>query len=194
MLARGLDQLHTSLEALDNRLRRAVAEAVAESLGGWIRDVFLKAVDGFAGRPAERERQLLPHRRWDEPLQMTERDDRDEGAFSPHVLESDEAPERYEEPEPYDQRPSPPAQPSSDRLALSLAAGLQAAAWCLRRSDRRRNLPSVGGVALLVGLAVLAAPLLTTSAFRLAALAGQLEALTDATGFNLSHRPVFDSV
>src|SRR6516225_7669961 len=75
MLARRLDQLHTSLEALGDRLRLAVAEAVAESLGGWIRDAFLTALDRLAGRPSDPEPRLLPQRRWDEPRRMTERDD-----------------------------------------------------------------------------------------------------------------------
>jgi hypothetical protein len=55
MLARRFDQLHTSLDALRDRLHRAVAEAVAESLGGWIHDAFLAALDQFAGWASEPE-------------------------------------------------------------------------------------------------------------------------------------------
>ena len=51
----------------------------------------------------------------------------------------------------------------------------------------------MAGIALLVGLAVLAAPLLTSSAFRLAASAGQFGALTDAAAFHRSLRPTFGS-
>jgi len=51
----------------------------------------------------------------------------------------------------------------------------------------------VAAAALLVGLAVLAAPLLTSSAFRLAASAGQLGALSDAAAFHRSLRPAFGS-
>ena len=195
MLARRLDQLHSSLEALGDRLRRAVAESVAESLGGWIRDAFLSALDRLAGRSSGREPQprLLPQRRWEEPRRMAERDDPDERAFWPDAdgPGSEQAP--YDELERFDEPPPAPAQPSPDRLALSLAAGLQAAAWWLRRAAQRRPLLSVAGVALLVGLAVLAAPLLASSAFRLAASAGQLGALTDAAAFHRSLRPPFGS-
>jgi hypothetical protein len=185
MLARRLDQLHTSLDALGDRVRCAVAEAVAESLGGWIHDAFLAALDQFAGWPSEPEPRLLP-RRWEEPGQMIEHNDSRKGAIWPDSFESKDEPERS------DERPTPPAQPPSDRLALSLTAGLQAAAWCLRRSDPRRPLLSIVCIALFVGLAVLAAPLLTV-ALRLTDSASQLEALTEAVGFNRSLRAAFDS-
>ena len=195
MLARRLDQLHSSLEGLGDRLRRAVAESVAESLGGWIRDAFLSALDRLAGRSSgcEPQPRLLTQRRWDEPRRMAERDDPREGAIWPDSFESEYEQEPVDKPEPCDERPSTPAPPSSDRLALSLAAGLQAAAWWLRRVAQRRPLLSVAGVAVLVGLVVVAAPLLTSSAFRLAASAGQLEALTNAAGFNRSLRPALGS-
>ena len=195
MLARRLDQLHSSLEALGDRLRRAVAESVAESLGGWIRDAFLSALDRLAGRSSGREPQprLLPQRRWEEPRRMAERDDPDERAFWPDSDPSDVQPELDDETAPCDDQPASVAPPSSDHLVFSLAAGLQAAAWWLRRAARRRPLLSVAGVALLVGLAALAAPLLTSSAFRLAASAGQLGALTDAAAFHRSLRPTFGS-
>jgi hypothetical protein len=51
----------------------------------------------------------------------------------------------------------------------------------------------MAGGTLLVGLAVLAAPVLTTSAFGLIASAGQLEALTNATGFGRPFRSGFGS-
>ena len=195
MLARRLDQLHNSLDALGDRLRRAVAEAVAESLGGWIRDAFLTALDRLAGRSSgcEPQPRLLTQRRWEEPRRMAERDDQDERAFWPDADGPGYEQAPYDEPERFNKLPSAPAQPSPDRLAVSLAAGLQAAAWWLRRAAQRRPLLSVAGVALLVGLAVLAAPLLTSSAFRLAASAGQLGALTDAAAFHRSLRPTFGS-
>jgi len=193
MVARRLDQLHTSLEALGDRLRRAVAEAVAESLGGWIRDAFLTTLDRLAGRASGPEPRRLPQHRWDEARPMAGRDDPAEGAFWPDSDPSDEQPELDDEPEPCDYQPATPAKPSSDHLVLSLAAGLQAAAWWLRRAAQRRPLLSVAGVGVLVGLAVLAAPLLTSSAFRLAASAGQLGALTDAAAFHRSLRPAFGS-
>jgi hypothetical protein len=124
MLARRLDQLHSSLEALGDRLRRAVAEAVAESMGGWIRDAFLTALDRLAGRPSDPEPRLLPQRRWDEPRRMTERDDQDERAFWPDADEPGYEQEPYGEPERFDEPPPAAAPPSSDHLVLSLAAGL----------------------------------------------------------------------
>ena len=193
MVARRLDQLHNSLDALGDRLRRAVAESVAESLGGWIRDAFLTTLDRLAGRAPGPEPRRLPQRCWDEARPMAGRDDPAEGAFWPDSDPSDEQPELDDEPEPCDYQPATPAKPSPDHLVLSLAAGLQAAAWWLRRAARRRPLLSVAGVALLVGLAVLAAPLLASSAFRLAASAGQLGALTDAAAFHRSLRPAFGS-
>jgi len=195
MLARRLDQLHSSLEALGDRLRRAVAESVAESLGGWIRDAFLSALDRLAGRSSGREPQprLLPQRRWDEPRRMAERDDQDERAFWPDAdgPGSEQAP--YDELERFDEPPPAAAPPSYDHLVLALAAGLHAAAWWLRRAARERPLLSMAGGTLLVGLAVLAAPVLTTSAFGLIASAGQLEALTNATGFGRPFRSGFGS-
>jgi hypothetical protein len=195
MLARRLDQLHSSLEALGDRLRRTVAEAVAESMAGWIRDAFLSVLDRLGGRSSgcEPQPRLLPQRRWDEPRRMAERDDQDERAFWPDADGLGYEQEPYDELERFDEPPPAAAQPSSDHLVLSLAAGLQAAAWWLRRAARRRPLLSVAGIALLVGLAVLAAPLLTSSAFRLAASAGQLGALTDAAAFHRSLRPPFGS-
>jgi hypothetical protein len=194
MLARRLDQLHTTLEALGDRLRRAVADAIAESLGGWIRDAVLTTLERLAGNTSDLEPRRLPsEHRWDEPRRMIRRDDVREETIWPETFEPADEEESYDEPERFDERSPTPAQPSSDRLALSLAAGLHAAAWWMRRAVKERPLLSMAGVAFLVGLAVLAAPVLTTSAFGLITSAGQLEALTNATGFGRSFRSNFGS-
>jgi hypothetical protein len=204
--ARRLDQLHSTLDALGDRLRQAVAEAVAESLGGWIRDAFLTTLEQISGHVSDpnREASLIPQRRWqgpgrwEEPSRRIERDDADEREIWPASYEREYSRDSYDEREPdetdrFEEPTQAPSQATSDRLALSLAAGLQAAAWWLRRAAQRRPLLSLTGIGLLVGLAALMAPVLTTAAFRLATTAGQLDALTDAAGFHRSFPSRFRS-
>jgi hypothetical protein len=175
MVARRLDQLHNSLDALGDRLRRAVADAVAESLGGWIRDAFLTTLDRLAGRPSDPAPWSPPRRRWGEPQERDRLDERDE-----RELWHDEA-GWDEEPEPGDEPPPQPVHPPPGRFDLSLAAGLQAAAWWVRSAARGRPLLTtlaILAIASLVSLAAFAVPAVTTAAFGLVASAGQLLVLS----------------
>jgi hypothetical protein len=170
MLDRRLDQLRSSLDRLAARLRAAVAEAVGESLGGLVGDAVLGALAHLSGHEHDPEPPRPPSRSWYEPGGWNE-DDWDQ---SDAGLWTDDG-GREEEFEPSDEPLAGPMPPQ--RLALTISAGLQAAAWWLRNSARRRPVLTSVLVALLVGGVAFAAPALAAALLGLAGSAGQLHRL-----------------
>src|SRR5438876_12409480 len=73
-LSRRLDRLRDTLDGLAARLRRGVAEAVAEALGGVIREALYTALGRLAGDAAAHAPEPARSFRWEVPR------DRDGGA------------------------------------------------------------------------------------------------------------------
>src|SRR5262249_16200992 len=163
-LSRRLDRLRDTLDTLAARLRRGVAEAVAEALGGVIREVLLTALGRLAGdapasapEPVRSLRGEVP-RGWDGG--GTPRDGRRAGRAggggdgpggaddAPALGRDDRLDDEDDEPGPPEEPPTPAAPP---RLAVGAAAGLQAASWWLRRRACGRPLLAALGVGLLAG-------------------------------------------
>jgi hypothetical protein len=167
MPGRRLDQLRSSLDRLAARLRAAVAEAVGESLGGLVRDAVLGALARLSGHEHDPEPPRPAPRSWYEPGGWNE-DDRDQ---SDAGLWTDDG-GGEEEVGPSDEPLAGPTTPH--RLTLTISAGLQAAAWWLRNSARRRPVLTSVLAALLVGGVAFAAPALAAALLGLAGSAGQL--------------------
>jgi hypothetical protein len=174
-LGRHLGRLNRVLSSLGDRLREAVSEAVGASVDGAVREAVHGLLDGPASPPP-----LRPPRRgppsaqaplWDRPVEYRGPPERPYGEpWQDHPSEGSyrdwEEGDAGDEPEPEPPRPS--------RWPAALAAGLQAAAWWLRRAARP-TLLAAAGAGLLAALTAWAwGPLalagLAGSALALAAL------------------------
>ena len=163
LLARRLDQLRSTLDSLGSRLREAVSAAVGETVGVVVRDTVNHALDHLAGFLPRRDTPPAPSSVWNEE---------DDSDLWPH--EGWEA----DEPEPCDK--APPAERLPNRLALSVSAGLHAAAWWLRRWTGRLELVSTTVIGVCASCAVYVAPALAAAGLRLIGSADQLGYLRDS--------------
>lgn len=163
MLTRRLNQLRSTLDALGSRLRTAVSQAVGETVGVVVRDALNTALDQLAGFPPAPDPPPARSREWY---------DDDEQDPWPNDGWDDEKPELYER--------APPDESRSNQLALSLSAGLAAAAWWWRRWTGRFGLVRTAVVGVLTSCTVYSAPVLATVGLRLIGSAGQVAFLSDA--------------
>jgi hypothetical protein len=172
-LGRHLGRLNRALSSLGDRVREAVSEAVGASVDGAVREAVRGMLDGPASPPP-----LRPPRRgppsaqaplWDRPDEYSGPPERDYGEpwqdnpYEPSHHDWEES-DSGEAPQP----------PRPSRWPAALAAGLQAAAWWLRRAGRP-TLLAAAGAGLLAALTAWAwGPLalagLAGSALALAAL------------------------
>ena len=173
-LGRHLGRLNRALSSLGDRIREAVSAAVGSSVDGAVREAVRGLLDGPASPPLRPPRRGPPSAQtplWDRPDEYGGPPERPYGEpwqddpYEPSHREWEEG-DSSDEPEPEIPRPS--------RWPAALAAGLQAAAWWLRRAARP-TLLATAGAGLLAVLTVLAwGPLalagLAGSALALAAL------------------------
>jgi hypothetical protein len=150
LLTRHLRRLCSTLEALASRVHAAVAEAISQSAAGALREAVEAALAG-ADDPTARAPITYPaprpsggHPAWWRDPDRAEWDDGD-----PY----DEPQEEYGGP-----GPGPGARaegtPRAPRWRSALAAGLQAAAFYLKRWPARLSWPWAVGLGLVAGAAV----------------------------------------
>ena len=183
-LSNRLDQLRDSLESLNRRLRITVAEAIGETLGGLVHDAVFRVLDRLTSTELDPEPPRRSSPSWDQPRRYDEEeDDLRESSRWPDQDADGEETERLNE-------ASAPHH-SSRRLALTLSAGLQAAAWWLRSWMGRRSVVTTIAAGLLAGCVAVAAPTLATAALSLAGSVGQLGLLNGVLQPNSPIRGAF---
>jgi hypothetical protein len=166
-LATHLDSLRCTIDGLAGRLREAVAQAVGQSVAGTVRE----AVRALLGTDPPEPESPFTAARTGEPSAWW-RDDHDRRwpvtPANPWSDPYDDA----EEPGRYGSAASSD-EPEPARWYRALAAGLEAAAWWLRRQVGKPSLLAAIAVGLIcAGLAWLLGPHLAGLALALAALAG----------------------
>ena len=155
-LARHLGRLQQHLDAVGEQVREAVATAVgrtvAEVIGEAVYDALTPYLDpsGAASRSVSRyaERCSRTQQDWDDPAWR-----RDAGSSpwrDPYAYDSDDDDAEAE------YRSSLRDEPRSRRWRRAITAGLQAAAWWLRRHPGQVSLMAALAVGTVAGLAVLA--------------------------------------
>jgi hypothetical protein len=155
-LARHLGRLQQHLDAVGEQVREAVATAVgrtvAEVIGEAVYDALTPYLDpsGAASRSFSRyvERSSRTQQDWDDPA------GRRDGGSSP--WRDPYAYDSYDDDAEAEYRSSPRDEPRSRRWWRAMAAGLQAAAWWLRRHPGQVSLMAALAVGTVTGLAVLA--------------------------------------
>jgi hypothetical protein len=147
-LARHFSRLRRSLEALYDRLREAIAVAVARAAEDAVRE----AVSGLLADtpplspPDYSHRSFAPSGAWRDPNDPDEELRRWE-----ENLDDDYATAARSEARPLGESGEPSPEPT--RLRRALAAGLQASSWWLRRDGRPFPVLSALGAGLVVVLA-----------------------------------------
>src|SRR4051812_1005405 len=182
-----LVNLRGALDALGEQLREAVARAVGRAAGDALRDALHAALDAGRRGPAR----ATPHaglpQWWDSRDRPAWGRDPDEARYAAAYREDDRYADDYGEPNDEDAEsgradPGTPPRPSQDirpRWVRALTAGVQAAAWWLRRGPGRPSLLGAAAVGLVAGLAAFAGgPLAGAAGVAASALA--LLALADA--------------
>jgi len=174
VLASRLQQLASTLEDLGERLRDAVGQAVGQTVGGSVRDALHELL---ADRPplAPAPRHFSPSRDAQSPLwDQPDRCERD-----PWLNESQE---RIED-EDLDPYPTPEfKKPVPRRWVPALAAGLQTAAWWLRRRVGGHPVLAAVGVGLLAVVATWACSPLVVPCLDLMSLASTVQAGAQLAG------------
>ncbi len=163
-LTRYLDRLRHNLDAVSEQVREALAQvvgrSVAEAVGEAVYDALLPHHSPATTRPRSvhrsAERSALPPRDWDPPAWQREADDT---LWShPYTADDDDDfPHARATPEP-DEPSSGPDALHSIRWHPALAAGVQAAAWWLRRQRRPASLGAAFTVGAIAALLVLVGP------------------------------------
>jgi hypothetical protein len=185
-LAEQAERLRQSLESLGERLRDGIARAVSQAVSTAVHDAIHSLLGGGHQRQTTPEPTAWPsphlRRDWDDwPEERWPDDYESDGWQDEPYFESASLPPQAREPP-----PSPVTQQKpSWRTALSL--GLQATAWCLRRSKGRLGAHAAFAIGLVtfvatfgLGSATLAAVAVTASTLGLLSLS---EAAEQATGF-----------
>jgi hypothetical protein len=169
MLARRLEQFCAVLEDLGTRLRGTIANAIGETIGFIVRDTALRVLGEVAHYfPASR------------PLAATLRPNDGQSQYRDHYDDErgywdDDDEVRLENQS--DERVAPT---TVERVPAALSAGLQAAAWWLRRwSGRKRALTTLAVGLVATGVAFLGGPLVI-AVLGLAQSAAHFHALSDA--------------
>jgi hypothetical protein len=151
-LARHLGRLQQSLDSVAEQVREAVANAVGRTMAEAVYEAL---------RPRAGPGYPLPHSSYSGRGSTSRRDweerawDRDSGRSDWRDAYDDD----YDDPR-YDDDPEPASsrqdEPRTGRWGRAVAAGLQAAAWWLRRHPGRVSLLAALAVGAVAGLAVLA--------------------------------------
>jgi hypothetical protein len=141
-LARHLGRLQQHLDSVGEQVREAVATAVGRTVAEAIGEAVFDALAPYAD-PSGRESRYSPNwRRAGEP--------------SPYAYQSYDDPRYDDDDDDSECRSSLGDEPRSRRWRRALAAGLQAAAWWLRRHPGQVSLAAALAVGTVAGLAVLA--------------------------------------
>jgi hypothetical protein len=166
-LAAHLDQLRSTIDALGGRLRDAVAQAVGQSVAGTVRE----AVRALLGTGPPEPESPYATARTTEPSAWW-RDEQDRRWPVSRASPWSDPYDDEDEPDRFDSS-TPPDDGKPARWCRALAAGLEAAAWWLRRQVGKPSLLAALAVGLIfAGLAWLVGPHFAGSALALAALAG----------------------
>jgi hypothetical protein len=122
MLARRLDHLFNTLENLRGQLRSTLANAVGETLGMLVRDSAMQVLEALPFHGREPPAFASTSRRYQPDMRGRSSYQEDRGYWDDDYEEDEELIDPIE-----------PAPPEPVRLPTALSAGLQAAAWWLRR-------------------------------------------------------------
>jgi hypothetical protein len=178
-LAAHLDHLRCTIDALAGRLRDAVAQAVGQSVAGTVREV-VRALLGTG--PPERESPFAATRTPEPSAWWRDEQERrwPVTRANPWSYDEEDEPDRFDS-------STPPGDAVPARWCRALAAGLEAAAWWLRRQVGKPSLLAALAVGLIfAGLAWLVSPHLAGSALALAALAGLIRLASLALSRNIT--------
>jgi hypothetical protein len=144
-LARHLGRLQQHLDAVGEQVREAVATAVGRTVAEAVGEAVFDALAPYAG-PSGTESRYYPAWR------------REAGSSScrdPYAYDNFDG-SRYEDDDDSEYRSSLGDEPHARRWSRAMAAGLQAAAWWLRRHPGQVSLMAALTVGTVAGLAVLA--------------------------------------
>ena len=151
ILARRLDQLCSTLESLSARLRSTIANAIGETIGGFVRDSTFRVLDELA--------QCLPDaapattRNLRETLVKLAQEDYEQDGPSFWADDSQNT-------RPESDREDGHISSAPERVPAALSTGLQAAAWCLRRwSGKGRMLTTFAVGLFAAGIAYIGGPI-----------------------------------
>jgi len=174
MLVRRLNQLCETLEGLSARLRSTIANAIGETIGGFVRDSALRILDDLTeylpdAAPPPSARSLR------DTLAKLAGEDYEPNRPGFWADEQDAG-----RPEPKMECERVPSVPQ--RLPTALSTGLQAAAWCLRRwSGKGRMLTTFAVGLVAAGIAYIGGPL-AAAVLSLAGSATQFATMSDKLG------------
>jgi hypothetical protein len=160
-LARHLEKLSSALDHIGEQLREAIADAVGRTVAEGVGEAILAALSGPDVEPRS-HRSSSSSWPWHSPSGWGE-PERPSWAREEHGHDERFTPSRYEESDAYEDDDSPeydtPSEPATERRhmawATAVTAGLQTAAWSLRREPEQRSVAgsvSVGLLAFLVTL------------------------------------------
>jgi hypothetical protein len=181
LLARRLDQLCSTLECLSVRLRGTIVDVIGDSIGGFVRDAALGALDHVTqSRSDPSHKPLLPRHA---PSAAADFDEDEAGYW----YDEDAPPGPYADPEHF----TPPTPP--ERLPTALSAGLQAASFWLRRWTGQRRALSTCAIGMMATLFAFVGGPLALVLLDLAASASQFNALPDALQDGASAIGLLDS-
>jgi hypothetical protein len=181
LLARRLDQLCSALECLSVRLRGTIVDVIGDSIGGFVRDAALGALDHVTqSRSDPSHKPSFPRR---ERAEEAYPEDVEDGYW----YDEDAPPAAYADPQPLS-APTPP-----ERLPTALSAGLQAASFWLRRWTGKRRALSTCAIGMMATLFAFVGGPLALVLLDLAASASQFNALPDALHDGASAIGLLDS-
>jgi hypothetical protein len=159
-LARHLGRLQQHLDAVGEQVREAVATAVGRTIAETVGEAVFDVLAPYAGGPSGAESRYYPAWR------------RDAGSSSwrdPYDYDNYDGP-RYEDDADSEYRSPLRDEPHARRWQRAMAAGLQAAAWWLRRHPGQVSLVAALAVGAVAGLAVLASHVSAIATLVLSAL------------------------
>jgi hypothetical protein len=185
-LARHLGRLRQGLDELGEQLREAVARAAGRSAGDAVSEAVHAALAGPEGQPHGLSGRPSPSSQApDDPSWWRDAEELGPGGqFGPDYFDDRTYFEDADEP---GEGPGPTDAPRAGRWGRAVAAGLQAAAWWVRRHPGRASLlaalavGAVAGLASLLGHAAGAAGLVV-SALGLACVADLARSLSSLLG------------
>jgi hypothetical protein len=180
-----LERLHATLDGLGERLRDGIARAVSQAVSAAVHDAIHALLgDGQQYQPTpEPTAWPSPHlrRQWDDgPKERWPGDYEGDGWEDEPYYADAGLPERVREP------PAHPASQQKPSWRTALSLGLQATAWCLRRSKGRLGAHAAFAIGLVtfvatfgLGPVTLAAVAVTASTLGLLSLSEAADQVTD---------------
>ena len=174
-LARHLGRLQQHLDVVGEQVREAVANAVGRTVAEVVSEAVYDALcpradpSGPSSRYSTRysDYSSRTRREWDEPAWGRDTDPSPWG--DPYAYDNYDEPRYDDDPEPEDTI-SLPDKPRARRWRRAVSAGLQAAAWWLRRHPGQVSLAAAVAVGAVAGLAVLASHVSAIAALVMSAL------------------------